>query len=188
MPRVPRRELPDGLFHVTVRGVEATAICRMHVDYERFLRVLAPVVRDRSWTCYSLCVLQTHYHLVVDSGVRDLATGMETLNGRYAKLFNRDAGRRGHLFGSRYRSKPIQDVRYLGEALRYVILNPVRAGLRAHPEDWPWGTYRALLGVDPAPEFLDVDRVLRLFGPTRELAREELRRFVAGPLRGDMAV
>jgi putative transposase len=180
MSRLRRLELPDGLFHVTVRGVDATAICRMQSDYERFLRVLTAVIERRGWKCHSLCVMHTHYHLVLESKIADLAEGMETLNGRYARLFNRDTGRWGHLFGARYRSKSIQDVEYLCEAIRYVVLNPVRAGARTRPEDWPWGTYRALLGLEPAPEFFDVDLVLRLFAPTRDEARLALRWFVSG--------
>jgi putative transposase len=177
-----RLDLADGLFHVTVHGVDATAICRSDADYDRFVRLLGPVAGDRGWKCYSLCVMSTHYHLVVESTIADLAGGMETLNGRYAKLFNRDHVRWGHLFGARYGSKPIGTTEYLFEALRYVILNPVRAGARRTPEQWPWGTYRALMGLDPAPDFFDVDLVLRHLGPTREEARRALRDYVNAAL------
>jgi putative transposase len=176
--RVRRLDLPDGLFHVTVHGVDATAICRSNADYDRFVRLLGPVARDRGWTCYSLCVMSTHYHLILESKIADLAGGMETLNGRYAKLFNRDHVRWGHLFGARYGSKPIETTEYLFEALRYVSLNPVRAGARRRPEEWSWATYRALMGLDPAPDFFDVDVVLRLLASTREEARRVLREYV----------
>jgi putative transposase len=178
MARVPRLALPDGLFHVTVNAVAEALICSSAADYARFLRVLTPVVRRRGWRCYSLCVMGTHYHLVLEATARELAAGMETLNGRYAKLFNRDLGRRGHLFRARYSSKPIESVDYLFEAIRYVVLNPVRAGLCRRPEQWPWGTYRALLGIEAAPAFFDVDLVMRLFAPTRDDARRALREFV----------
>jgi len=185
--RVRRLDIPDGVFHVTVHGVDATAICRTDADYDRFVRLLTPVTKARGWRCYSLCVMSTHYHLVVESKITDLADGMETLNGRYAKLFNRDHVRWGHLFGARYSSKPVETEEHLFEALRYVILNPVRAGARRRPEEWPWATYRALMGLEPEPDFFDVDFVLRLFAPTREEARRALREFVNGPLAVDMS-
>jgi putative transposase len=177
----------DGVFHVTVHGVDATAICRSDVDYDRFVRLLGPVAKNCGWKCYGLCVMSTHYHLVVESKIADLAGGMETLNGRYAKLFNRDHVRWGHLFGARYRSKPIGTTEYLFEALRYVTLNPVRAGARRRPEEWPWATYRALIGLDPAPDFFDVDLVLRLVAPTRKEARRALRSYVNAALRDDLS-
>jgi hypothetical protein len=129
----------------------------------------------------------THYHLVVRSKIRDLADGMEALNGRYANLFNRDRGRRGHLFGRRYFAKPIETTDYLFEAIRYVALNPVRAGICRTPQQWRWGTYRALLGIDPAPAFIDVDGVLLQLGSTRDAGRAALREYVDGALGFDMS-
>jgi putative transposase len=178
MPRTPRLQIPDGFFHVTTHGVDETTICREDADYERFVRVITPVVERKRWKCYGLCVMRTHYHLFVQTSIEQLADGMELLNGRYAKLFNRDHGRRGHLFRDRYFSGLIETEAHLLETIRYIALNPVRAGDRRRPEEWPWGTYRAIMGLEPAPSFLDVDGVLRLFAPTRYGARLALREFV----------
>jgi putative transposase len=186
MPRAPRLELPDGLFHVTVRGVDETSICRLDADYDRFVRLLTPIGNAHGWRCQIFCVMGTHYHLVVESKIRDLADGMEALNGRYAKLFNQDRGRRGHLFGARYYAKPISTTDHLFEAIRYVALNPVRAGLCRMPQQWRWGTYRSLLGIDPSPAFVDGDTILLQLGPTLNEARAALREYVEAALALDM--
>ena len=173
------------MFHVTTHGVDETTICRIDADYRRFVRLLTPLIERARWRCFGLCVMSTHYHLLVESKASDLADGMETLNGRYARLFNRDHGRRGHLFGARYDSKPIETEEHFSEAIRYVALNPVRAGARSRPEQWPWATYRALVGLDPAPEFFDVESVLRRFASTPDAARRAIREFVDGALEVD---
>jgi hypothetical protein len=88
MPRAPRLELSDGLFHVTVRGVAETSICRLDADYDRFVRLLAPISKRTRPALTS-------------------PTASRPPNGRYAKPFNHDRGRRGHLFAARYYAKPI---------------------------------------------------------------------------------
>jgi hypothetical protein len=99
----------------------------------------------------------------------------------YAKLYNRDHGRRGHLFRARYYSGPIEDDAHLLETIRYIALNPVRAGICQRPEDWRWGTYRATLGLDRAPPCIALSW-LELFADTEASARLALHAFVLGGL------
>jgi putative transposase len=107
-----------------------------------------------------------------------LSAGMCELNGRFARISNWVNKRKDHLFGRRFTSHLIEDDAYLLESVRYVLLNPVRsAGVKA-PEHWRWSSTRAMLGLDPAPAWLDVEFVLGYFGPTSEAARPRFYEFL----------
>jgi putative transposase len=107
---------------------------------------------------------------------------MRQLNGCYAQYFNRRYGRCGHVFQARFRSILVERDSYLLRACRYVVLNPVRAGLCLDPEEWLWSSYRATAGVEVGPGFLASDRLLALFAPSQARAQVLYRRFVAGGL------
>jgi hypothetical protein len=110
---------------------------------------------------------------------------MRYVNGNYAQRFNREHGYRGHLFQGRFHTKPIREEAHLPGALRYVILNPVRAGLCKRPQDWRWSSYRACLGLAPARRFLDRDRAVSLFGVDPVYARASMRSFIEHALPAD---
>jgi putative transposase len=138
MPRALRRDIPDGVFHVTTRGVDREPIFRDDADRVLFLRLLAETVRRHSWRCHAFCLMGTHYHLVVATTRECLSRGLQRLNGIYAQLFNRRHSRTGHLFGARFHSWVIDDDRHFAATCRFVLENPVRAGLCPHSDDWPW--------------------------------------------------
>jgi hypothetical protein len=104
------------------------------------------------------------------------------LNGRFALTSNWTNGSVDHVFGRRFTSHLIEDDPYLYESIRYVLLNPVRAGRVKRPEHWRWSSMRATLGLDKPPACLDVDAVLSLFGSTPEGARRRLGEFVTAGL------
>ena len=133
-----RQELPDGYFHVTTRGVNEERIYRSDADCVLFLRVLAETAARNAWRCHAFCLMGTHYHLVLETTVARLSSGLHRLNGVYAQLFNRRHARCGHLFGDRFHAWVIEDETHLGATSRYVLHNPVRAGLCATAEEWPW--------------------------------------------------
>jgi len=147
MARLPRYVLPDGVFHVVARGVEKRPIYLDDEDYVFFLRLLLGAGRSLRWTFHALCLMRNHYHLVLETSVARLSEGMHRLNGRYAEEFNRRHERVGHLFGDRFAAYPIEDEQYLADACRYVILNPVRAGLCATAGQWRWSGSRYGLDV-----------------------------------------
>lgn len=138
MGRIRRSDLPDGIFQVTTRGVFEVDVYLDTADRVRFLRLLAANARRCSWRVEAFCLMTTHYHLVVATAVERLPAGMQRLNGDYARTFNKRHGRRGHLWSERYSSWVIEDGPHLENTIRYVLLNPVRAGLCQDPEDWPW--------------------------------------------------
>jgi hypothetical protein len=104
---------------------------------------------------------------------------MRQLNGVYTQYVNRTHVRVGHLFQGRFKGILVERETYLLELARYVVLNPVRAGMVSTPADWPWSSYRATAGEVPTPPFLATDWLLRAFGDTREQAVAGYRRFVA---------
>lgn len=164
MPRKPRIEVEDGIFHVATRSVDEAFAYRGIPDRLDFMHFLWTTVGAYGWNCQSYCLMGTHYHLIVQTPRANLSAGMQMLNGRYAQRFNWRHRRRGHLFGARFMSVPVEDEAHLMAAHRYVARNPVRAGLCAHASDWRWSSYRAVVGLEEPPFFLDVKGALTTFG------------------------
>ena len=142
MARQLRCELPDGVFHVTTLGVDETGIYRDDVDRVAFLRLLKLCVERFEWLVHVFCLMTTHYHLIVETTTEELSRGLHLLNGAHALRFNKRHGRKGHLFGDRFASWVIEGDEYFEAACRYVLENPVRAGLCERPSEWPWSGSR----------------------------------------------
>jgi REP-associated tyrosine transposase len=146
VPRLARRVLPDGMFHVTARGVARARIFLDGIDYAAFERQLLEVRDEHSWTLHAYCLLPNHYHLIVETRRAKLSAGMHRLNGRYAQRFNRRYDRVGHVFQNRFGSYVISSEEHFERALAYVRANPVEAGLCRSIEEWPWSGARLDLG------------------------------------------
>lgn len=123
--------------------------------------------------------MTTHYHLLLTTPEPNLAIGMHSINGIYAKTFNRRHGEAGHVFERRYHSVLVEQEEHFLEVFRYLALNPVRAGICGRPEEWPWSSYPAAIGRVPPPPFLSLDRVVRTFCLDVDHGREALARFVS---------
>jgi putative transposase len=104
------------------------------------------------------------------------------LNGLYAQRFNRRHGRVGHLFQARYRSILIEKPTRLLAVCRYVVLNPVRAGICRDPSEWPWSSYRQTAGLPSAVTLVEAEALLGRLGVPADDARAYYRRFVADGL------
>jgi putative transposase len=190
MPRPPRVAVPHGLYHVTARGNRRQSVFRDDGDRRVFLALVDEVVRRLAWRVHGYCLMQNHYHLVVETPGADLSAGMQRLNGRFAQWFNDRHELDGHLFQGRFHSVLIESDWHLVELSRYLALNPVRAGLCPSPRGWRWSSYRGVLGLDPPATFLDVRRVLNHFGRDLTRARDAFHNFVengASALRMDVA-
>jgi putative transposase len=138
VPRRPRNLLGDGTYHVTARGVARSEIFRDAHDYRIFVRLFAEAATRFEWRCHAFCLMPNHYHLVVETPLVPLSSGLHRLNGIYAQRFNKRHGRWGHLFGERFEARLIETERHLRGACRYVLDNPVRAGLCTKRSEWPW--------------------------------------------------
>lgn len=178
VPRPPRLQIPGAAYHVTARAVAGRALYPDASAFQYFLTVLAKVVDRHDWVCGFYCLMTTHYHLVVRTPEADLARGIQWLNGCYGQEFNKRYGLEGHVFFRRYHSEVIEREAHFLELGRYLPNNPVRAGLCAHAQDWPWSSYPALLGLCAPPAFLSVGWLLEVFGRDRQSARRRLRAFV----------
>jgi putative transposase len=141
MARLPRKLLGDGIYHVTSRGNGGQRIVEDDDDRRTWIETFGQVTIRFRWLVHAYCLLDNHFHVVVATTVENLSRAMQRLNGDYAQAFNRRHGRTGHLFQDRYHAKVIESEEYLEEACRYVLLNPVRAGLCKSESDWPWAAF-----------------------------------------------
>jgi REP element-mobilizing transposase RayT len=179
MARPLRIEYPGAVYHVTSRGNAGQAIFHDDEDRERFLAALGFVVSRHGWLCHAYCLMNNHYHLLLETPAATLSDGMRQLNGLYTQRFNRRHGQKGHVLQGRFKSILVDREAYLLELVRYVVLNPVRAGAVEHPGDWEWSSHRATAGEASPPTFLTTDWILAQFGARRPQAQEHYRRFVA---------
>ena len=147
-------------------------------DRLRFLDEFRRVVHECGWQCIAYCVMGTHMHLVVCTPSPNLGEGMKLLLGRYAFAYNRRHGRRGHLFANRFWSRRIDRPHYLCRAAVYAVLNPVAAGICAHPSRFAWSSYRGTAGPFPAGGLLAPWLLLRTLDDDLGQAQERYRELV----------
>jgi putative transposase len=179
MTRPIRIEFEGALYHVTSRGDRREAIYEDDADRLRFVELLGQVAGGFNWVVHAYCLMSNHYHLLIETPDANLSKGMRQLNGVFTQLSNRRHRRTGHLFQGRYKAILVDADSYLLEVSRYVVLNPVRARMVADAGDWPWSSYRAMVGAEPAPEWLAADGLLAAFARSRSEARRRYMRFVA---------
>jgi putative transposase len=184
MARPLRIEYDGALYHVTSRGNERKAIFRNDSDRESFLVTLSQVNERFHWICHAYCLMDNHYHLVIETPDGNLSKGMRQLNGVYTQAFNRRHRRVGHLFQGRFKGILVQKDSHFLEICRYVVLNPVRAKAVKHPKEWAWSSYRASGGLTTVPRYLTVDEILAHFGQRRGPAQEKYRTYVKEGITG----
>ncbi|GLR11223.1 transposase [Chitinimonas prasina] len=194
MARPLRLEFAGALYHITSRGDRREDIYLAEGDRREFLVLLGQVCERFNWRIHAYCLMTNHYHLVVETVEGNLSAGMRQLNGVYTQYFNRTHGRVGHVFQGRYKGILVERDSYLLELSRYVVLNPLRAGMVAELIDWPWSSYPAMVG-ETTPDWLEVKPLLASFGEEINQARERYCHFVAqgvgrsspwGELRGQV--
>lgn len=178
MARPLRLEYPGALYHITTRGDRREDIYLGDQDRVEFLGLLGEVCDRFNWGVYAYCLMSNHYHILVETPDANLARGMRQLNGVYTQRFNRRHRRVGHVFQGRYKAILVQKDSYLLELSRYVVLNPVRAGMVKTARDWRWSSYRATLGQAKAPAWLQTDQLLAQFGRGRARAARAYAQFV----------
>ena len=178
MSRKPRIHVPGGVYHAMLRGNGGQEIFLDPADGAHFLDLLAEGTRRFGFRCHGYCLMPNHVHLVLQAGAVPLSRAMQNLSFRYARRINGRERRAGHLFQGRYKAILVDAESYLLELVRYVHLNPVRAGLCDAPEAWRWSGHRAYLGRAAAP-WLTTDRVLGLLAAREADARAAYRAFVA---------
>jgi putative transposase len=174
------RDESPGIHHVTCRGNNKRSIFEDDHDRIRFLVMLARVALSYGWKIHAYCLMPNHYHLVIEIGERGMSKGFCELNTGYARSYNKRYRRVNHLFGRRYWSGRLKDQVSFINTCRYVVRNPVRAGLVDTPEAWPWSSYRVTIGYAPAKLSLATNELLAAFGTRRSVAVTRLREFMSG--------
>jgi len=182
MTRPLRLEFAGALYHLSARGDRHEPIFEDDQDRLVFLDLLAKEVLQQGWVLYAFCLMGNHYHLLLETPEPNLVQGMRRLNGVYTQAFNRRHRRVGRVLQGRYKSILVDKEAYLRELCRYVVLNPVRAGMVAAVQDWHWSSYLPTAGRMPCPPWFNAAAVRGLFGKGAA-ARKRYERFVAQGLK-----
>jgi putative transposase len=174
VPRKSRIEYEGAIHHVAVNGNNRQSMFATDTDRRNCLALLGETADRYQWDVLAYCLMDTHWHAVVRTREKTLTRGMRRLNSCYSRTFNAAHSRSGHSIRHRFMSVPVEQTGHLLELTRYLPLNPVRAGLVAHPEAWRWSSYRSELGITPPPTWLKHGWARDLHGSILAL-----RRFVA---------
>ncbi len=179
MTRPLRVEFAGAAYHVSARGVGAEPVFPADEDRERFLEILQRVADRYHLVCHAYCLINDHYHLLLETPEGNLSRAMRQVNGVYGQYFSRRYRRPGRVLGGRFKSQVVEKDPFLLEVARHVVFCPVRAGLVAEPADWRWSSYRATAGEAPVPPFLAAGWLLGLLGgQTLVEARQRYRSFI----------
>jgi putative transposase len=174
-----RIEYAGALYHITARGNERKAVYRADADRVRFLEILSTVCARLAWQCHAYCLMDNHYHLLLETPMPNLSKGMRILNGEYSRWFNQTHTRVGHLFQGRFKAILVEKEAYLLELARYIVLNPVRAEMVHQPEEWPWSSYRSTAGYTASHACLTTDWLRARFSSSMKDACLRYRNFIA---------
>lgn len=176
----PLRDLdPSAIYHVVSRGNNGGWIVRDAIDRSEFRLALGRIASTHGWEVFAWCLMTTHFHGVLRGPEGLISAGMQRLIGGHARTMNRRHGRIGHLFQNRFFSVEVVTDAHLVSSIAYVNRNPRAAHAVEAAEDWRDSSYRAMLGMEPAPKWLAVDEILELFGRTASTARAELAALVS---------
>ncbi len=163
MPRPPRIITPGETYHLFSRGSNRLSIFFDDRDFNDFLFQLGRIVQNHHWRLYSYCLIPNHYHLLVSPSESGLSDGMRELNGGFSRRTSLKYGRIAHLFRNRFGHTRIESAEQFVWTARYVIMNPVEAGICVSPSQWRWSSYRATIGIERPPEWLDIVGLLAHF-------------------------
>jgi putative transposase len=179
MGRELRFEEPFGTYHVWSRGSDRQRIVIDAYDRLTYVRLLGAAAMRFEWTVLAWCLMTNHHHLLIRIRETGLSRGMQWLNGGFARSFNVRHGRDAHLFRNRFSSNLVESEEQLLTTCRYIVRNPLEAGLCTRIEGYRWSSYRACAGLEAAPDFLASGEVHALFGFPEETAAARYREFVA---------
>jgi putative transposase len=178
MPRPNRGPIATGIYHVNRRSAGPIPMYRDDFDRTDFCNRLTKTITKHGWKCHAFVLMTTHYHLLVEVDQDTLQPGMHMLNAQYAQAFNRRWARNGHLKGSPYGARRVEDDEQLLNCVKYIALNPVEAGLCEHPAEWRWGSYRGAAGYDDGFAFVTNELVWAVLHDDHTRAQRLLRIFV----------
>ncbi|MFC1787915.1 transposase [Patescibacteria group bacterium] len=182
MARPLRVEYPNALYHVISRGNGYQNIFKDEKDHWKFLDWLKDAVELHNIIIHAYCLMDNHYHLLIETPDSNLSKAMRDINGNYTQWFNARHKTVGHLFQGRYKAFVIEKDLYLLEVARYIILNPVRAKITEHPRQFKWSSYIFTAENTKTPEWLHTDWILKFFSNDKKEAQKQYRTFVKSGL------
>ncbi len=151
MPRAPRHFVAGATYHVICRGNHQQPIFQSDPDYRYFCNLLSNSINRFDHTVIAYCLMTNHVHLAVQIGEVSLSTILHAILFRYAQVFNVKYETSGHLFQGRFQAELVDTPQYFQTLIRYIHLNPVKAGIVDTPHEYPWSSYRAYLGTETTP-------------------------------------
>jgi putative transposase len=178
MGRPSRISYLGAFYHITSRGNEQKAVFKRIRDREKFLEYLESATERYHAVIHAYCLMDNHYHLLLETPSGNLSKIMAHINGAYTNYFNTKRKRFGHLFQGRYKAILVEAGEYAKELSRYIHLNPVRAGLSELPEDYEWSSHAYYIGRKKAPDWLKMDFILGFFGKALSESQAEYKVFV----------
>jgi REP element-mobilizing transposase RayT len=178
MARPLRIEYPGAFYHVISRGISHESLFRSHRDKEKFLEYIEKVSERFSIIIHTYCLMNTHYHLLIETSEPNLSQSIQWLNVSYAIYFNRKHNRSGYLFQGRFKAILIDADAYLKQLSRYIHLNPVKAKLVSSAGLYRWSSYPAFTGKQTPPMFLETGWLLSNFGKSKKVAQKNYKEFV----------
>ena len=180
MPRKSRIDAPGALHHIIARGIDRRDIFKDDKDRDSFLERLGDILAETQTSCFAWALIPNHFHLLLKTGATPISTVMRRLLTGYAVSFNRRHRRYGHLFQNRYKSILCQEDTYLLELVRYIHLNPLRAGIVNDLRSLDKYRYcgHAVILKKRKYSWQNTGYVLRLFAKKVSPARRRYREFV----------
>lgn len=146
MSRTARIQSATGTYHIMLRGVNRQQIFFDEEDYLLFTEILERYKSVSGYELYAYCLMGNHVHLLLKEGKESIGTVFRRIGASFAYWYNAKYERVGHVFQDRFKSEPVEDQRYLLTALRYILRNPVEAGLCSSPEDYPYSSAAEYMG------------------------------------------
>ena len=178
MTRPLRIEFEGAFYHIISRGNEKSNIYRDKNDRKNFIDILRALVKRFQWKIHTYCLMDNHYHLLLETPLPNLSAGMRQLNGIYTQRFNRKWNRVGHLYQGRFKSYIIDKDSYLLELCRYIVLNPLQDGKVKNIEDWEWSSYHTLGGFNSSRDVVFTDTIWSYFSNKVNKAQKQFRDFI----------
>ncbi len=178
MARALRLQYQGAVYHITGRGNGRQKVYLDRESRKKFLEILGQTLLRFTWRCHAYCLMDNHYHLIIETLEPNLSHGMRHLNSVYTQWFNRNFKRVGHVFQGRFKAIVVEKGSHALELCRYVVLNPVRAKMVERPGDFRWSSYGGTVGYRHKLAWLDTAWVLGQFGENKTKAVGKYKEYV----------
>ena len=180
MPRIARQKYEDAIYHIMARSISEVQLFKTNQDKEKYMLLIKEYQKVYNFKLYAYCLMDNHVHLMVDCNGADISKIMHCINFKYARYYNTVHQRHGHLFQDRFKSKIVEDDRYLMALSAYIHNNPLDiSGYENRPEDYCYSSLAVYLGLkEDGYEVLDKEFILRLFGENKNKSRERYMNLV----------